>query len=147
MANEVRVQSSLYVRQTDADNNVILEYQSRPTSFIADMTGAVGPSPGAVLVPTTGVDVDLSALTQPGFCHLMNLDDANFVEWGIKEPVTGFFYPIGILRPGRSFVMEFSPNLLEEYTGTGTGTSAATNTLHLKANTAQCAVLVAAFEA
>jgi hypothetical protein len=116
-------------------------------SFTVDLTGSfAGPAPGTILVPLAGVDVDLSLFTTPGLAYLYNLDTANFVEVGIKEPATGFFYPFLEIGPLEGYPIKLSRNLGEEYTGTGTGTSAATNTLHAKANTAPCKVFFGVFE-
>ncbi len=142
MANEITVRVSLNVAKGGT------QFRSVPTAYAATMSGVGGPTPGSINVTTDGVDVNLSALTEPGHVTMVNQEavGGNYVEWGLKE-VGGQFTPIGILRPGRPSVWEFSPNLLEEYSGTGTGTDAATHTLHLKANTAACKVFVGAFEA
>lgn len=140
MADEIQVQSSLTIK---ADN---VQYVGRPASFRADMTGRAGPTPGAVLISTAGTEVSLTALTTPGFVQFTNQDDTNYVEVGIREPATGYFYPFIELLPGESFVMRFSRNLLEEYQGTGTATSAATNQLWAKANSAELYLYVGAFE-
>lgn len=141
MSDEAQIRSSLQINKGN------LNYQSQPTAFNADVATGKGPSPGAITAALAGTDVDFGELVQPSLCRLMNLDDANFVEYGIREPATGFFYPLGELLPGESFVLRLSRNLQEEYTGVGTGTSAPTNFFHLKANTAPCVVLVEAFEA
>lgn len=140
MSNEVSVRVSLQIRKGFLD-------EKPSASYRADMAGSKGPTPGAFTVTTDGTDVDLSELITPGFCFLKNLDATNFVEYGIWEPATSKFYPLGVLRPGRAFVLEFSPNLFEEYEGTGTGTSAPTNTFRMKANGAPCNVAVEAYEA
>lgn len=141
MADEAVVVNSLRIRSG------YLNYQSQPTSFRADVEGSKGPVPGAITVTIAGTDVDLSELTQPALCRIQNLDDTNFVEVGIREPGTSTFYPVLEILPGESYVMRLTRNLHEEYVGTGTGTSAATNFFHIKANTAPCNVLVEAFEA
>lgn len=140
MANEARLQVSLQIR------NGTQNYQSRPSAFAADVSSPGGPSPGQITATEEGTDVDLSELTTPGLCRIMNLDATNYVEYGIREPATLSFYPLGELLPGESFVLRLSRNLGEEYVGTGTGTSASTNFLHFKANGDSCRVLVEAFE-
>lgn len=116
-------------------------------AFQFDVATAGGPSPGEITVTIAGVDVDLSALTTPGVCVFKNLDPTNFVEVGIREPGTSTFYPLLILRPGRGWIVELSPNIQEEYfPSTGTGTTGPANFLHLKANTASCRVQVKAYE-
>ena len=160
MSNEITVTTSLYIRKTNSTGQrSLIEYRSGPSSFRADLDtdAPKGPVPGALAVPTTGIDVDLSQLTTPGMCWLHHMGlaagtdltmtyDQYPVEYGIKEPATGFFYPLGELLPGESYVIRLSRNLEEEYTDTGTGTSTPTNTLHLKATGGTCVVRVDAFE-
>lgn len=145
MANEATIRSALQIRKA-VDGLVVMDYQSRPAAFQADVDDTKGPLPGAMTVGILGKDVDLSELETPGLCRIMNQDDENFVEYGIRDPETDFFYPLGELLPGESYVLRLSRNLEQEYIGTGTGTSPGmTNKLHLKANTAPCVVLVEAF--
>lgn len=124
-------------------DNIVRTYQE---NYTIDVTGRKGPTPGAITVDTAGTDVDLTQLTTPGVVFIKNLDGVNYVEWGIREPATGYFYPIGELGPGESIVFRFSRNLLVEYTNTGTGTSPPTNFFHVKANSADCVVTVEAYE-
>lgn len=140
MANEAKLSNRLLISK----NN--LNYQSQTTNFTEDVSGSKGPSPGAITVSTEGTDVDLSELTTPGLCELRNLDQTNYVEYGIRDPSTGIFYPLGEIPPGKGYVLRLSRNLQESYTNTGTGTSADTTKFHIKANRADCIVLVAAFE-
>lgn len=138
MANEVTVRSSLQI--LSGDNQI----QTQPTDFKADITSFKGPTPGAIEVTVAGTDVDLSQLTTPGYCRIMNQDATNFASGGIWDGVT--FYPLLEFPPGESYVVKLSQNLGEEY-GVGTGTSgAAINTFRLKADTAAVNVLVEAFE-
>jgi hypothetical protein len=138
MANEATIQTTLSIRTGS------LSYQSQPSSFRADVAGTKGPTPGAIAVAIAGTDVAFSELTTPALCRLQNLDETNFVEYGIWDGIQ--FYPLGELLPGESYVIRLSRNLTEEY-GTGTGTTgAAANTFRLKADTAACVVLVEAFE-
>lgn len=140
MANEARVTAGL---QIIAGN---INYLSQPSAFLATVTGRKGPTPGSISVAVLGTDVDLSQLTQPGLCILHNQDPTNFVTYGIRDPETNRFYPLGELLPGEIYPLRLSRDIQEEY-GTGTGTvTAATNKLHLRANTAACNVLVGAFE-
>ena len=113
------------------------------------MSGQKGPTPGAVTALTTGTIVNLGELVVPGFVRLASLDDDtdNYVEWGIYDPQTNVFYPLGELGAGEVCVFKFSRNLLEEYIGTGTGTTGPTNQFMVKAAAASADVLVEAFEA
>lgn len=140
MASEAVIRTGLTISK---DN---LRYNALPAGFSADVATAKGPVPGAVSVATAGTVLDLGELTTPSLCRLMNLDTTNFVEVGIREPSSGFFYPLLELLPGESYVFRLSRNLLEEYTGAGTGTSAPTNEFYAKANTAAVVLLVEAFE-
>ena len=140
MADEATVQCSLQIKKGN------LTYRSNPTAFRADVATAKGPSPGAFTASTDGTSVDLTALTQPALCRIQNIDATNFVEVGIWDTEAALFFPLMELLPGESYVIRLSRNIEEEYVGTGTGTSAATNRLRIKANTAACIVLVEAFE-
>lgn len=141
MADEATIRSSLLVR---CDT---LNYQSYPTSFQADVAGEKGPTPGAITVTTEGTSVDLSELTTPGLCRIMNLDATNYATYGIWDPENDTFFPLGELLPGETYVLRLSRDLQEEF-GTGTGTTGAdTNRLRFKADTASVVVLVEAFEA
>lgn len=142
MSSEATIQTSLQISKSG------LEYQSRPTSFRADVTGKKGPTPGAITVAVLGTSITFSELTTPGFCRIQNLDDTHFVEVGIYDPELNRFYPLLELQAGETYVFRFSRNLQEEYGITGTGTFApGANRLRLKADTAACSVLVEAFEA
>lgn len=142
MSDEFRLQVSLQARSGN------LDYRSSPTSFSADLeaTEAKGPTPGAIRVPAGGVAVSFSELTTPGFVILQNLDDTNYVEYGIRDPGTGVFYPLGELMSGEINLLRLSRNLLEEYTNTGTGTTSPGNQFWLKASVDPCTVVVSAFE-
>lgn len=140
MANEITVNISLQVKSGN------LNYRSQPTVFRADMDGVKGPTPGSITVPVTGVSVSFSELTTPGFCRLQNLDETNYVEYGILDTLGSVFYPLGELLPGEIAIIRLSRNLGESYPTTGTGTSASVNQLHFKANTDSVNVNVEAFE-
>lgn len=145
MANEATVNSSLQVRKVSG-STVLLDYQSRPSAFKATVNGTKGPYPGSLSVPTTGKLVYFDQLTTPGLCRLMNCDATNYVEYGIYDPQSGLFYPIGEMLPGETYVLRFSRNLQEQYSGSGTGTATPENYFYMKANKATCVVLVEAFE-
>lgn len=140
MADEITIRMSLHIKKGN------LEFQNYPTAFTTDMTTGKGPSPGAVRVPTSGVDIYFTELTTPSWVWLHNLDTTNYVEWGIKDPQSVLFYPVGELEPGESALFKFSRNLQEQYSGSGTGTTTPENYFRLKANVAACNVIVAAFE-
>lgn len=149
MAGEIQVSAGLTIRQLDASGNILLQYTSLPAAFLADMTGAKGPVPGAFTAATTGTDVDLSELTTPGVCIIKNFDDTNYVTYGMWDPESNLFYPLGEVQPGEAWPLRLSRFISQEYgTGTGTGTAGpSTNKLRIIANAAACNVSVEAFEA
>lgn len=141
MANEATIRNSLQIVKGE------LNYQSKPTSFLADVSmasGVKGPTPGNILAALAGTDVDLSALGTPGLCRIQNLDATNYVTYGIWNGVD--LYPLGELLAGEVTIFRLARDIEEEY-GTGTGTTGtAINKLRFRANTAACNVLVEAFE-
>jgi hypothetical protein len=148
MSGEAKLQLSLQIDKTDATGNVA--FRSYPTQFTADVTGAKGPTPGAFTVSVHGTDVDLSELITPGLARFYNQDPTNYVSYGIADPETDKFYPLGEILPGEFWPIRLSRLLGQEYAqaGTGTGTAGAeTNTLRFMANAAPCNVVVEAFEA
>lgn len=151
MADEAQIRSSMEIKKGKID------YRSLPSAFLANVTGTKGPTPGAVTVTVFGTAIDLSELTTPGLCRIMNIDATNYVEYGIRDPETETFYPFGEILPGESYILRLSRNLAFEYYGTGTGTGtgtgpdtgdvgAETNVLWFRANTASVNVVVEAFE-
>lgn len=139
MSDEANITASLRITK---DN---LQYTSEPGTYTADVTGTKGPTPGAIDVPVTGADVDLSELTIPGFCVLQNLDETNFVTYGIKDPETLIFYPLGELLPGEVNLLRLARDIGQEE-GTGAGTGNQSNTFHFIADTDSCNVVISAFE-
>lgn len=147
MADEVTVTSSLFVqKRNDEGTETLIEYQSRPSAFRADMTGAKGPTPGAIAVSRFGTDISLSQLDHPGFCRFRNLNETNPIEVGVYNTDQSEFYPLLRLLPGESYVVRLSPNISGEYAGTGTGTTGELNTLRAISENADGVLLVEAFE-
>lgn len=143
MADEARVTSSLNILKRSG-STVVMDYQSRPGAFTADVTGTKGPSPGAITALSTGSDVDLSQLTTPGLCRIMNLDDEVVIEYGISDG--SVFHPLGEVLPGESYVLRLSRNLGEEHDQPGTGTTGTVNQLMVRGVGADAVALVEAFE-
>ena len=56
------------------------------------------------------------------------------------------FYPLGEIHPGESWPIRLSRNLMEQYAGSGTGTTGPENKLRFKANGGTVKVLVEVFE-
>lgn len=150
MSNEATVRVSLRIRKVDSTTGITqLDYQGQHTAFTADVTGTKGPTPGAITAHTYGTIVDLSQLTTPGFCRFMNLDATNYVEVGIWDADIDKFYPLIELLPGESYPLRLSRLLGKETdsgASTGTGTTGGNNFLMVRANAADCDMLVEAFE-
>lgn len=125
MANELRMTISVNVKKGNVNENI-------SETFVASLTNAEGPTPGYVVVPQLGVDVDLSELTTPGVCVIKNVHATYSLMVGISDGVE--FYPMFNLAPGESCggpLSQFIGTSLDA-TGTGTGTyDTGTYTLHL----------------
>lgn len=139
MANEIQIRTQVTIRKGN------LDYRSNPARTVEDMDGDGGPTPGAVLVPTAGVDIDLSQLTTPGRCWIQNQDDTNYVEIGIHDG--SVFHPLMEILPGNVDSIRFSRNIGQEHDVPGTGTTGDVNTVHIRANGDACWVTIDAFEA
>ena len=149
MSNEAQVMGSLFVRKNDADDGTVLLNEQFTTAFQADVDGTLGPTPGAFTASEYGTDVDLSELTTPGLCWLSIQNADNYVTFGISDPDTDEFYPLGELLPGERYPIRLSRSLGEVWTasGTGTGTSGSSNkTLTFYAHGGDTVVYVGAFE-
>ena len=144
MANEITVRVGLTVR------NGNVQYSSGPIQqFQADMSGNRGPSPGAFLATTDGVDIDLSNLSNPGVCILKNLDDSttgNAVTFGVWDETNSVFYPYQKLLPGEQYPLRLAVDIEDEYSGTSTSTTATVTTWRVKSENADVPVSVEAFE-
>lgn len=145
MANEATITSSLQIKSPGTGGRNALDYQSRPSTFRANVTTPRGPTPGLVQALITGTDVSFAALTTPGLMRIANLDPTNFVRWGIYEPSINRFIPVGRLKPLESYVFRLDGTFGNEY-GAGTGTTGSGAVFRLKADTAACDVLCECFE-
>lgn len=144
MSGEVKSRSYLSI---DKGN---LHWRSSRSEFTADVDAAEpgGPSPGTVLATTSGVNVDLSKLTNPSLCEIENNSPTtgNYVTVGIWDGTE--LYPIMEILPGEKYVIRLSRFLgqsLEAGAGTGTADSG-TYTLRLKAALATARCNVHAFD-
>ena len=141
MSNEATVRSSIQIKVGG------LNYIPAASAFNVDVSVAKGPTPGLVVVPILGVDVDFSELTTPGLCRITNYDTTNFVTYGLGDSDTSEFYPLGEIGPSESYVLKLSRNLgtdqNELTTGTGVGVG---KSFRLVADTAVCNCSVEAFE-
>ena len=146
MANEGTLSASMSIRVTDDDGNIQLEYRNTPTAFRFDVAGAVGPAPGAFLVSTAGVTIDLTDFTTPGAAVFYNLGDSYPYDVGIWDADNSKFFPLFVVAVHTFWPIYLSSRLYEEY-GTGTGTTgAATNRLRAKAVGGSTYARVDAFE-
>lgn len=146
MSNEARIISNLTIRVLDGNNNVLLDYQSRPTDFRADVSEARGPTPGLILATEEGTDADLSLLGTPGLAFFWNMDDTNYVTYGRWDDTNSVFYPFGELLAKEGVVLRLSRDVETEYAGTGTAEGGDTTTLRFKSNGGSCYVRVEVFE-
>ena len=126
---DVTIRASLTIKKNS------LDYSSKPTSFTADLTGELGPTPGAFSAATGGTNADLSQLTTGGYVLIRNLEASggNFVTWGEFSSAT--FHEVGELGPGEFSVFKFSRTFVS-----GSGE------LRFVADTASVNVSVEAFE-
>jgi len=144
MAREASVRIGLNIRKLSG--SITLMDENISAGFTADVDGTKGPTPGALTIPTGGKAVSFEELSTPSLCVLKNSDATNYVSYGIYDPQTDVYYPLGELLPGESYVLRLSRDLQEEYVGTGTGTTAANNQFFMKADGADVEVTVKAFE-
>ena len=152
MASEANFRSGLNIQKFGEGGQIVLEARYG-RAFSVDVTNAFGPSPGAIRVTNSGVDVDFSQFTALGltpsiciFSNLDNDDDGNWFDVGRYDPVTNFFYPLFRVYPGEEYVLRLSPGVDEEWTGTGTmDLAATTSTLRLVSNAANCPARVDAY--
>lgn len=140
MADEITIRTSIRVRKGN------LNYAPPSAIFSEDISDDKGPTPGFLTISTDGENVTFGELVTPGRVQIQNLDDTNYVEFGIHDGT--LFHALGEILPGTEVTFRFSRNLGEEATvAPGTGTTAPVNYFFIKANTAPCGVNVFAFEA
>lgn len=145
MSDEITVRASVTVK------NGNYSYASQPGYCTDDQATPGGGVPGTVIASESGTDVSFSPLVQPTWVELMNVEAADSglrAEWGVYDPQTSVFIPIGELEPGDVTVLKLSRNFGEEWVsfGTATATAIANNTLRIKAYGGTCRVSVKAHE-
>ena len=134
MSKEANIRVGLTVLKRDStDPTITLLDFNQSAGYSADVTGTFGPTPGTLAVPATGVAVALTGITDPGWCWVHNQDTTNNIQIGIRDADSALFYPLLELKPGWRLPIPLSPDLFEEYQGTGTGTGSPTNQLWLRA--------------
>lgn len=115
MAGEIVIQMSVDV----ANGNLLVRIPMQRLSI--DQTTARGGLPGMQVIGTSHESVAVGDLVSPGWVWLKNLDETNYVQFGVD--VSSTFYPLGKLKPGESAVWRLEPSA----------------TLYLRADTAACA--------
>lgn len=139
----VQVRISLNV----IDRDLGIDYR-RSANFAPVMNTPRGPTPGLLSIPVHGRDIDLAELTVAGEVWITNNDPTNFVTFGIYDPETPAFYPLGEVLPMKSCQFRLSRALSEQFFGTGTGTGVeATARFHMRADTEAVDVVIEAWEA
>lgn len=158
MANEATVTCSLQVRKADVTDatKVLIDYQSRPSQFRANVAGNFGPYSPVILAALGGTTVSLVSLgTQPGLIRVSNQGSngvdspgdaalSNWVEYGTYDTHTGLYSTFGKMYVGESYVLRLSQNFGREYSGPGTG-SAGSDLLFFKSIRTQQQVLLEVF--
>jgi hypothetical protein len=146
------VANEVVIRQFMSLNKNNLAHNPRQREFTADLDGEGGPTPGFISATYDGTDVDLSQLAAPGWIDIYNQEpttDGVTVSWGVYDPETDRYYPVGKLLPGEGTGLFRVDDLLqgEFYPATGSGSSVMTNRLRVKAKDGDVAsVVVSAFE-
>lgn len=149
MADEAVVSLTLRINKRSADGTINQINYNKDESYQLDVTGIKGPTPGALTIPTGGKIISFAELVTPGLCLIKNMDDTNYVEYGVldRDLTPDAAYTPFELGPGEAVVLKLSRNLGEEWIGTGTGTGGATSyNFFIKANTADVVVSIEAFE-
>jgi hypothetical protein len=145
MAGEMQCQFSIVIGPSPVNPN--LQYSSKPTSFKVSPVNFRGPSPGLIKqVPTAGVDVNLSQLTQPGVAWIQNLDANNKVVVGIFDPAINKFIPFLDVLPGEFWPIRLSQYIFEDFNATGTSIGDTNLTLRIKSINNPCDVRVDCFD-
>jgi hypothetical protein len=120
MANEIKIQCDMSLTKGGLDYRWAMGRQSltQTGTLIKDIVVSIATSETTIAVDDVGT---------PGFVALMNLDDTNYVQWGVATTVyTGRMIALGQVRP---FQLD-----------------AGVQDLYLKANTAACEVRIVVFE-
>lgn len=133
------------VKGTDGSG---VNYRTPKPSFSFSISGSNGPTPGSILIATSGTDISFAQLSEyGGYCEITHLgnDETNFVTYGIFDGSR--FYPFGEIKAGQTstfFLSRFFPG---EFGTTGTGTlNTDANTLRMYAWSAPVRVFIGAFD-
>lgn len=144
MANEMNVRVSMRTRRLSG--STVLVDEKFDLSYRSNM-GGVGPAPGTIVVPVTGVNVSFAQLASFGECSMKNSGAFN-IDWGVADAALLRFLPIGTMVPGKGAYLgklfQFFGQYEEHATGTGSVTE--TYSLHLRAVGGASSAFVGAYE-
>ena len=147
MSNEATIQVSIRIYKTDTtDPTIVLLDENRSAGYSLDVEGSKGPTPGSFTIPTAGVSIDLSELVNHGLVWIHNQSPTYKVAIGIKDPDSGNFFPMLEFLPGMRLPLYLSEDVGEQYSGSGTATGTANNTLFAKAFGGPATLQVLAYE-
>ncbi len=144
MANEGSFTYSMSLRKQSGA--LIILGASYQKSFTFDVDGSVGPTPGGMVVPVGGKIIRFGELITPGIIVIKNYDATNYITYGLYDPDSKKFYPMGEVFAGEEWPWRLSRDFLERFEGTGTGTTGRSMYLMLKASEAPVNASVEAYE-
>lgn len=148
MSREARVQGGMSIRKTTSGVTVI-DHKPAYNSFTADIDAANGPAPGAVTVGPNGTNINFAQLAEPGWVEIFNMDSAQTIQFGLWDPNTTTFYPLGELEPGHGTTLKLSRNFGERHdegVGTGTTDGTAVKLRFYSGGSASAVVYIGAFD-
>lgn len=120
MADEVQVSVSMRVMFANS-----APYQ-RQWSNSRDLTlNDGGPTPGLLTATTTGVQITLSALTNPSVCWIQNYSTTYRLLVGLKDTSAGTFLPMLELDPLEAWPIPLARMIGSELPGGSAGTGTA----------------------
>lgn len=125
MANEIKVVSSL-----ECTNGSFKFPKYGGTSQSITQTTKGGGVPGFMVATTAGADVSTTGITNVGLTYVKNLSLTNFITYGVKTG--GTYYPFGRILPGEEYTFRLDKAVIPS-----------THTFHVKADTANCDIMVA----
>lgn len=143
--------SDIQLRQTIQINKGNLRYFPRSEAILADFETdePQGETPGGILIPEDGMDIDFAEITNfGGIIHFKNREAAGgpYFTYGKYDPSVSKFHPVHDVLPGEEYVARLSRWLLAEFAGTGTGSSGSNSTFYVKAFGGPCRAYIGAFD-
>lgn len=148
MAREAQVQGGLAINVRDsATGLVLIDYQSRPTIFQADVAGTFGPVASKVVATPSGADLDVSSSGVGGLARFINQSPTIPVCVGSYDPDTDTFCPLFDILPSEFYPWRISRYLGQEMGLTGTSNTGTGVTLRFKGIGGTANVLAEVFPA